>query len=145
MEIEQIDFKQIDPVQIRFNDVDIVGHVNNVIFQHYYDYGRLRYFERVFGENINWNDISLVLVKITTQYFQPVYLESKIFVETSVFRIGNKSIEMAQQVFSQENGQKTVHSSCISILSGFDLKNKTSAVIPEKWKKNIHLFEKHFK
>jgi acyl-CoA thioester hydrolase len=142
MDIEQIKFKQIDPLQIRFNDVDIVGHVNNVMFQHYYDYGRLRYFEKVFGQNINWDDISLVLVKITTQYFQPVYLESKILVETSIFRIGNKSIEMAQQVFSEENGQKIVHSNCISILSGFQRKTHCSAVIPEDWKQNISEFEK---
>lgn len=143
MDIQQIEFLQVDQVQIRFNDVDIVGHVNNVMFQHYYDYGRLKYFESVFKKSVNWDDISLVLVKITTQYFQPVFLESKIFVETSVFRIGNKSIEMAQQVFSKKKDEKIIHSSCISILSGFEKKNLCSAIIPEDWKTNISSFEKH--
>ena len=36
---------QRTPIQIRFNDIDILGHVNNVMFGHYCDVARSDYFE----------------------------------------------------------------------------------------------------
>ena len=35
---------QRTPIQIRFNDIDILGHVNNVMFGHYCDVARSDYF-----------------------------------------------------------------------------------------------------
>ena len=136
-----IDFNETNKLQIRFNDVDIVGHVNNVIFQHYYDLGRLRYFENVLKDDVNWNEESLAIVKISTEYLKPVYLEDKIFVQTKIIRIGNKSIEMAQRIVSNIDNNISIHSFSTSILSGFHKKLKTSIEIPSKWKENIIAFE----
>ncbi|MCF0212479.1 MAG: acyl-CoA thioesterase, partial [Bacteroidales bacterium] len=32
------------PIQIRFNDIDQMGHVNNTIIMEYFDLGKSRYF-----------------------------------------------------------------------------------------------------
>ncbi|HBS86138.1 MAG: hypothetical protein A2W91_07730 [Bacteroidetes bacterium GWF2_38_335] len=136
-----INFYRKDPVQIRFNDVDIVGHVNNVMYQHYYDLGRLYYFDNVLKDMIKWDEISVVLVKITTEYFAPVHLEDKIFVETKINRLGNKSLEMVQRVVSEKNGIPVIHSLSNSILSGYDRRTGNSALIPEIWKEVIRKYE----
>ena len=71
MEKEPVFYHQT-PIQIRFNDVDIMGHVNNSVYQNYFDYARLQYFEQVFGYRMDWYDKALVLVKIEIEYLKPV-------------------------------------------------------------------------
>ena len=39
---QQIQFFHKTPIQIRFNDVDVVGHVNNSVYQNYFDAARMR-------------------------------------------------------------------------------------------------------
>lgn len=42
-------FKHITPIQIRFNDIDHLGHVNNNAYFAYYDLGKERYIIDVLG------------------------------------------------------------------------------------------------
>jgi acyl-CoA thioesterase FadM len=39
------DFRHCTPLQLRFNDVDVLGHVNNEMYFAYMDLGKMRYFQ----------------------------------------------------------------------------------------------------
>lgn len=132
-------FVHTTEIQIRFNDVDIVGHVNNVVYQHYFDRAKLEYFNRVVGDKIDWKKITLVMAHVEIDYMQPVYLDEKIFVRTKVAEIGNKSLKLLQEVI---NDKADVKSRGISILVGFDFYKRGSVVIPPNWKSKIVDFEK---
>jgi acyl-CoA thioester hydrolase len=41
------------PVQIRFNDIDLMGHVYNAKYQEFFDLARIKYFEEVLGNLIS--------------------------------------------------------------------------------------------
>ena len=41
--MNEMKFFHETPLQIRFNDVDVMGHVNNSVYQNYFDVARLRY------------------------------------------------------------------------------------------------------
>ena len=41
------DFRHILPIQIRFNDVDKFGHVNNTVYFQFYDTAKTDYFATV--------------------------------------------------------------------------------------------------
>ena len=45
-----IQFKHVTPVQIRFSDVDQYGHMNNSVYFSLYDLAKTSYFQDVFGE-----------------------------------------------------------------------------------------------
>ena len=32
------------PIQLRFNDIDQMGHVNNAVIMEFFDYGKMKYF-----------------------------------------------------------------------------------------------------
>ena len=57
-------------IQIRFNDIDIAGHVNNAVHLYYYDYGRMQYFNQIFNNTINWQEEGLVLANIDINYIE---------------------------------------------------------------------------
>lgn len=42
--MEEIQFNHTLPIQLRFNDVDKFGHVNNTVYFSFYDLGKTEYF-----------------------------------------------------------------------------------------------------
>ncbi|MFP4042037.1 MAG: acyl-CoA thioesterase [Bacteroidales bacterium] len=128
------------PIQIRFNDVDIVGHVNNSVYQNYFDVARMRYFEEVFGRKLDWDNKLLVLVKIEIEYFQAVDMYDDIFVLTKVDKLGNKSLHMEQRLTGKENTDVR----CLNraVLSGYDYDTKQSVPLLDEWRTSIKKYEK---
>jgi len=138
-----IKFLHTTPVQIRFNDVDIAGHVNNAMYFQYLDYARLQYFKQVFQDTIEWRKRGLVLAKIEIEYLESIFLEDNIFVKTKISKIGIKSFEMQQQIVKDSNEKEILISTCTSVLVGYDYQTKSSLTIPDEWKNKILDFEKN--
>lgn len=127
------------PIQIRFNDIDIMAHVNNSVYQNFFDLARTHYFEDVFKEKMNWKEKALVLAKITIEYFNPVFLEEQIEVQTKVHTLGNKSLQMIQRIINSEN--KEVKAQNDAVLVAFGVKENTAINLPDHWRKSIQNFE----
>ncbi len=132
------------PVQIRFNDVDVMGHVNNSVYQHYFDYARLQYFERVFGYRLDWHDEVLVLVRIEIDFIKPVYMYDPVKVVTKVYHLGNKSLKMEQRLVGEQDDDIRCRSR--AVLSGFNYQKGESIPLQDEWREQIKNFEEdlHF-
>ena len=128
------------PIQIRFNDVDIMGHVNNSVYQNYFDYARMQYFEKVFGYRMDWYDKALVLVKIEIEYFQPVQMYDSIRVLTKVVHLGNKSLRMEQRLVGEQ--PEDVRCTNRAVLSGFNYIQGKSLELLDIWRESIKDYEK---
>ena len=138
-----IKFLHTVSVQIRFNDIDIAGHVNNAIYFQYLDYARLPYFETVFADTIKWHEKGLVLAKMEIEFFEPVFLKDEITVHTKIEKIGNKSLQMRQHITKNNNGQKLLVSTCLSVLVGYDYLQKIPVNLSVKWKEQVLKYEKN--
>jgi acyl-CoA thioester hydrolase len=58
-------FRHKTPIQIRFKDVDRLGHVNNANHVTYFELARVEYFNELMGDmKIDWENESLILAKI---------------------------------------------------------------------------------
>jgi len=140
METENSLYRHNTPVQIRFNDVDILGHVNNAVYQHYYDFARIQYLKKVLGDSINWANQTLVLASIKVDFFSPISIDDEILVETRVEMLGNKSIAMKQKLIDAKT--REVRSSNRAVLVGYDAENKITFEVPDEWKNRFVAFEK---
>lgn len=136
--MEELKFHHTLPIQLRFNDVDKFGHVNNTIYFTYYDLGKTEYFATAYPA-LNWEKDGMVVVHIEANFISQILGTSSIAVETTVAEIGNKSLTMVQQVIDTHT--KEVKCVCKSILVAFDLENHDSKEIPEEWKEAICAFE----
>lgn len=127
-------------IQIKMSDLDPFAHVNNGVQCNYFDCGRSYYFESVFGRQIDWNNMDLVLVHIELDFKNPIKIHDSIVCETAIYYIGNKSVAMVQQLrCTKTNIVKTV---CRSVLAGFDRQTEKSIPISEEYKKAICSYEK---
>lgn len=140
MEENKHKFKHSVSIQIRFSDIDPLNHVNNSIIAQYYDIGRVGYLQKVLGYDLEWSDVSVVIVNLNTNFFAPITIGDDIFVETKLIGFGNKSMRTFQQIIDKNSN--VVKSTCETIMSGFDKTTNQSSTIPDEIKKAFLDFEK---
>lgn len=127
----EVRFNQVDKIQIRFNDIDLMGHVNNATIGEYFDLGRMYYLHRIFGGSVRMEQESFVIASISTNFFIPILLGYKIEVRTRITEIGNKSLQMFQGVYD-DSGRKLVE--CSSVMVAFSSETQKTIVIPKLWR-----------
>ena len=127
------------PIQVRMTDIDPVGHVNNSVQLTYYDLGRLKYLETIQKKEIDWQELDMVVVHTACDFYNSIFLNDNIVVETKVVGIGEKSVKILQRII--DNTTNEIKSTCYSIMSGYD-KNNCSKKIPEHFKTKVLEFEK---
>jgi len=127
------------PIQLRFNDVDVFGHVNNTVYFTYYDLGKTEYFTTV-HPSLDLQRYGIVVVHIEADFVSQILGTDPVAVETAVVEIGNKSMTMVQRVINTKTNEVKCY--CKSILVAFDLQKHDSMEIPEEWKESISAFER---
>jgi len=127
-------YKFVVPIQVRFNDVDIMGHVSNTVYQNYYDAGKMDYFDHVMPD-LDYLTLGVVGASIKIDYLLPIYMRNKIFVETRVAILGNKSITMEHRLVNSDTGE--LLSTCTAVLVCYDVQHHKSIPVPENWRKSI--------
>lgn len=134
-----MEFLHKTPIQIRFNDIDIMAHVNNSVYQNYFDMARMRYFEQVFQNKMNWDERALILAKITIEYLNPIFLEEEIIVLSKVYKLGNKSLQMKQEIINLRTSEVKANND--AVLVAFGSKENETIPLPEDWRIKIAKFE----
>ncbi|BEH00561.1 acyl-CoA thioesterase [Bacteroides sedimenti] len=137
--MERLIFKHTVPIQLRFNDFDALGHVNNSVYFSFYDLGKTFYFKEVVPGIISSNEVGVVIANIQVSFLLSVYPNENVAVQTAVTEIGNKSFKLLQQLIDVDTNE--VKSICQTVMVGFDAKTKTTRPISEEWRKAITEFE----
>lgn len=137
--MQDITFNHTLPVQLRFNDIDALGHVNNTVYFTFYDLGKARYFEEVKRSPIDWNDADLVIANVNANFLSPVFMYEPIAVQTATMSIGNKSLKVAQRIINTDTQE--IKATCETILVGFDVTTSSAKEISDEWKEAISFYE----
>lgn len=136
---EEIAFNHFDSIQIRFNDIDGLGHVNNAVQSEYFDFGRMRYFESLTGGPIKWKEFAMVIASVYTDFNAPIFLKDTIVVKTKIRKIGEKSLKMAQVLADENTGE--IKSTCKSVMVAIDFKTGKSVELSNEICEKIEIFE----
>lgn len=93
------------PLQIRFKDLDAVGHVNNAVHLTYFEIGRVDFIERFFG-SFDPENAGFVIVHSEVDYRKPVYMHSKVEVVTRITDVGNTSFTFTHSLEDSDDPEK---------------------------------------
>lgn len=130
-------------IQIRFNDLDLLGHVNNAVYQHYFDLARMDYFGKVIGNKLDWHTFGVILAGITIEYIKPIQIFDKIAVRSRIDTLGEKSLSMSQEIYDIKSEKKCAVN--MATMVGFSALQKATIPIPLSWKEKIMAFEEKVK
>ncbi len=101
----QFPYRHRVPVQIRFNDIDLFGHLNNSIYLQFMDLAKMRYFSQFMeGGKFSTEDLELVVVNINCNFYSPTYIHEELEVFTATASISNKSLTLEQRVVNKTTG-----------------------------------------
>ena len=135
-------YRHVCEIQIRFNDIDKVGHVNNAVYHSYLELGRVHYFNEVLERTVDWDRKGFVLARTEIDYKCALYLRDKIFCFTRLESFGTKSFKLRSCICREtENGlEECAHA--LTTLVCMDYLSGKSMEIPGEWIARLSAYEK---
>ncbi len=137
--MDKIEFYHKTPIQLRFNDFDALGHVNNSVYFSFFDLGKTSYFNVVMPELSIGAEVGVVIGHIEVSFLLPVYPGENVAVETAVVEIGNKSFKLLQHLIDLDSNE--VKCVCHTVMVCYDAKTKATHPISAEWRKAMANFE----
>lgn len=122
------------PIQIRFNDVDQMGHVNNAVIMEYFDLGKSAFFTDA-GIPPEQGDFTVMIVHFEVDFTSQIRYHDKISVTTAVKRIGHKSISVEQHILNDMSGADCAV--CRTVMAGYRRSTHSSEAIPDDLKAKL--------
>lgn len=127
------------PVQMRFSDTDMLGHVNNSVYLQFLDLAKVNYFTTVNKSEPDWREINMVVAGINIDFLSQTRFGEPLEVLTQTFSIGTKSLRLNQRVVNSATGEVKCAASttmvCINLRAG------ATEPIPGEWISLINEFE----
>lgn len=141
-DILKYSFNHAHPIQVRYNDIDLAGHVNNAVYHEFFDLGRTYYFKDVLGEKPFTYEQNIVIAQSNTTYFKEVFLEDELQIVSKIIRFGTKSFDMVQALLrnTPEGAELTTYNYTTFVSMNF--KKHQPQAIPSHWIDKITVFEK---
>ena len=135
-------FRHSVDLQMRFSDIDMLGHLNNNVYLQFMDLGKSRYFMSVMPGGVDFKHINVVVVNISCDFHAPTYLSEPIAVLTQVTFISEHSFSMEQRIVNTATGEVK----CVgrTVMAGFDPATATSAPIDPAWVAALEAYEGRF-
>jgi len=135
-------YRHHTPIQIRFNDIDKLNHVNNACYLTYFETARVQYFREVFATQVNWAKEGFVIARSEIDFKMPVYLDDEIFCFTAVEKIGNKSMVIRSALVKKKAGTLQECAGGLITVVARDYEKNENMQVPALWKQLITAFEK---
>ncbi len=123
----------VTPVQIRFADIDKLGHVNNAVYLSYIELARMHYFEEVAG-GIDWDRLGVIVARVEIDYLDPVVLGDTLRVTTACSRIGTKSFDLSYSLLRKAGDEETEAARALTVMVCYDYGARKSVPLPDGWR-----------
>ncbi len=125
-------FRHHIPVQLRFNDIDILGHLNNTVYFSLFDLAKARYFEATRQGNIDWKKVECVIANVNCAYISQVKFGENIEVFTRCTSIGEKSFILEQLMVDVDT--LSLKARCETVMVCIDAQQGVSVPVSEYWR-----------
>jgi acyl-CoA thioester hydrolase len=119
----------IEPVkiQVRFSDIDVMGHVNNAVYLNYFETARMHYFHQLLGIDWDWTTDGIILLRNEIDYVKSVLLTHSPMIKIAVEKIGGKSFALSYELTVDD----VVYTRGKSTMVCFNYKQQSTVEIPE--------------
>ncbi|TVQ66704.1 MAG: acyl-CoA thioesterase [Balneolaceae bacterium] len=117
-------------LSVRFRDLDPLNHVNNSVYNTYYEEARIDFVKSVpeFRDSMNLG-LSFILVHLEIDYLKPILLNNSLIIGSAVEEYGNTSIKGFQAIYDKQT--KELKSTARTTGVWFDIKKQRPVRLPE--------------
>lgn len=119
-------------IEVRFNDFDGMGHVNNAVFLTYLEIARINYMKKILevdGSYFEDRKFNFILAHVSIDYKKPIEVQH-ITAQIWLSKISKSSFEFSYKLVDDEN--KSLYALANSIQVCYDYKLKKTTLIPDE-------------
>ena len=128
------------PIQVRFRDVDLMGHVNNAVFFTYFEMGRTAFNQDHVYKVVDRESSSFILAHAGCDYIRPIVLGTDLTLHIGVKNIKTKSFQYVYLLTDAED-ESIEYAKGESVQVCYDYTRNTSVEIPPEFRKVLLRFE----
>ena len=127
-------FRHSMPIQIRWGDMDALGHVNNAVYLTYLEQARVQYVL----DNAMWDarahEQGVIMARVVIDYRAALVAEDQIRVYSRISRLGSKSFDMHQLIVRETEDEPQVAAEATITVVVFDYVRQQTIPIPDAWR-----------
>jgi len=116
-------------IDVRFRDLDALGHVNNAVFFTYFEEGRKNFSKKIFKVS-SPSDFTFILAHIRCDYLKPIKFNDTITLQMWVKHIGNRSFSFGYKLIDSKN-ESMVYATGESVQVCYDYTAETSMAVTD--------------
>lgn len=105
MNVTREDYKVRYPINTRWMDNDIYGHINNVAYYSFFDTAANTFLISHCGLDIHSGEVIGLVVSSGCEYIAPISFPEKIEVGLRIDRLGNSSVQYGLAIFKENEPQ----------------------------------------
>ncbi|MCX7959389.1 MAG: nitroreductase family protein [Deltaproteobacteria bacterium] len=117
-------------IDIRFNDIDLIGHVNNATFLTYFEEARWKFFAGIFGKE-NITKLNFIIASINIDYENPIFPLDEPVVRMWVSDIGRTSFRFNYKIVSKDNSKVFAGGSSVQVF--YDYAENKPIKVPQEF------------
>lgn len=120
-------------LEVRFRDLDALGHVNNADYLTYFECARAGFWQERVAAFTDFNPGFLV-VSANCNYRSPAHFSERLQIEVSPTRVGNSSFELAYRIMGPD-GRLVADGSTVQVC--VDPETGKSRPVPPEWRAKL--------
>lgn len=128
-------------IDVRFRDLDAMGHVNNAVVFTYFEMGRINFFGQILKSTAP-PDFNFILAHISCDYIKQILLPDPLRLHMCTGKIGHKSFQFRYVLRDRMNAD-IVFAKGESVQVCYDYKRNQTFALPESIKAKLLDYRHH--
>jgi acyl-CoA thioester hydrolase len=124
------DFVHVE--EVRFRDLDPMGHVNNAVFLTYLEQARVAFFAEV-GAATGLEDMNMIVARVEIDFKAPVRLRQEVEVSVRASRFGTKSFDLEYEL--HVGGELVAEAKSVQV--AYDYGRREPMPLPPEWREKL--------
>jgi acyl-CoA thioester hydrolase len=118
------------PIQIRFVDTDLAGHVNHATFISFLETARINWIKEEGADSV-MTTVPIIIARVEIDYKAPITLYDEPVVSTWISRLGSKSFDMDYAIHGLRDNQKIMFATAKTVIVYYNYEKHQSEEIPQ--------------
>ena len=127
-------FPYVWPVEVRFRDLDALGHVNNAVFLTYLESARIAYWLELTGRTA-LAGVDVILARVEIDYRSQASYREQLHVGVRIAAVGRSSVTMELKVVAREPQRLVADSRNVMVF--FDYAANRSQPFPDELRSTL--------
>ena len=124
------------PIDVRFSDLDALGHVNHAVFITYLEHARTKWWQALIGDR-PFQEEGFVMARVEMDYRKPIGLGDQVRVELRCAHLGHTSFTLAYKVVREKDGVILAEAQTVQVMVDFaSMRPRALRPQTEAWLKN---------